>query len=247
MWATIEKFQLFFLRVHMTESATGVSTLGSFEKKLASYVIAGGAALMATATPLEAAIITIVPGVTPGAPATAPTLTVATGEGQSQLFLDIDLDGVDDVYFELRSEQGSAEGTPTLRDSVFVFGQAGNLITGFNFDATRFASPTDALAMNPTLAKAKLLSRYTTFGEGDPVVSFTGNWLNGESGILGVEFMRSGTPTRGFIDATVVLGSATVTLNQWGYQTNDVPEPSTMAMFALGAAGIAALRRRRVQ
>lgn len=232
----------------MTDSATGVSTTGSFEKKLASYVIAGGAALMATAAPVEAAIITIVPGVTPGAPSSAPTATVATGAGLSQLFLDIDLDGVDDFFFDVRSDQGSAEGTPTQTDSVFVFGQLGNLITGSFLDATRFSNPTDALVLNPTLAKAKLLSRYTTFGEGEPGVSLTGNWVSGESGILGVEFMRNGTtPTRGFIDVTVVLGSATLTVNQWGYETNDVPEPSTMAMFALGAAGIAALRRRRVQ
>jgi hypothetical protein len=215
------------------------------EKKLAAYALAGGAALL-SATPAQAALIVITPD-------TPIAISVATDEQPQQYLLDMDSDGVDDFGFFVLSLIDPDPDYPGQFDSVLVSGLDYNYIAGTTDGcncypiATRFTTIPGALASNPTLYKAKLLSRYTY----DGVPELYGNWENSlaSRGLIGVNFLLGNSvPVQGFIDVSVEFGSASLTIHQWGWDTDaPVPEPSTMAMFALGAVGIAALRRRRNQ
>jgi len=234
--------------MNLTVSRRSDKTGGSMEGKLAAYALAGGAALLST-TAGQAAVITITPG-------TPISISVATGGGSQQYLLDMDSDGVEDFRFGVFSflDNGSSDFQYASQYDViavkglnnsYIAGAGGPLIYPL---ATRFTTIQDALASNPTLYKAKLLARYTY----DGVPDLYGNWENSlaSRGLIGVNFLLGNSvPVQGFIDVSVELGSASLTIHQWGWETTDaaVPEPSTMAMFALGAAGIAALRRRRNQ
>ncbi len=231
---------------------TTIATTGrpvSFDAKLAGYALAGSALLFAAATPSQAALIIVNPD-------PKPTVFVPSGDGGQFLELDMDGDGIIDIAFIAVSSFNSETGETV--DAVFAGAPEFNFITGTYSScncyayATNFLTPGAALGSTPSLTKAKLLVRYTSIDPDtyQPVFDFYGEWPNGInlSGIMGVSFLLGGvTPTNGFIDISVELASASVTINQWGYNTSDVPEPSTMAMFALGAAGIAALRRRKAQ
>jgi hypothetical protein len=65
--------------------------------------------------------------------------------------------------------------------------------------------------------------------------SFTDNSING--GVL--------TPGILYVTASSGNGHATVTLDQFTYNTIPVPEPSSLALLALGAGGVLAFRQRR--
>lgn len=235
----------------MNQSMSGEpgTASGSLEKKLAAYALAGGAALLATSAPAQAAVIVV----TPSSPI---TISVETGGGEDYHLLDMDSDGVFDfilgVYSAVYGEgsytgQYDAIGIVSAGYSSWIAGIAsGNCECGFYNEATRFTNISEALASNPTLFKAKLLARYTYDGESE----FFGQWPNSlaSNGLIGVNFLLGNTtPVQGFIDVSVEIGSASATIHQWGWQSTDVPEPSTMAMLALGAAGMAAIRRRRKQ
>ncbi|MCC6537394.1 MAG: PEP-CTERM sorting domain-containing protein [Bryobacterales bacterium] len=214
---------------------------GSLDKKLASYALAGGAALLAGGQAAEAAVVVT----TPQSPLVA---SIGTGEGSSALDIDIDGDSLVDFRFGVVSYISEGESYYQF-DSAFVTGAGeGSYITGTDGLAALFGDSASALASNPTLNKAKLLSRYNDFTVNDAAFDtmYAGNFANGVPGTLGVRFMLGGvTPVKGFINARVDLGSVTVTVDQFGYDTGDVPEPGTVSLLALGAAGIAALRRRR--
>jgi PEP-CTERM motif len=225
----------------------GSNGAGSFDKKLAAYALAGGAALFSAGT-ADAALVIVDPVVNP---------TVSVAEGVDGFSIDMDDDGVEDFVFAAAAAQLEEPGD--LFGFVFAGGYGPDrLIGGFyeEYDsyplpvATNFPNVAAALAANPTLTKAKLLARYRYAGEG--IDQTFGEWPNSldASGLLGVSFLLNDvTPTAGFIDVSVEIASATVTVNRWGYDVQDavIPEPSTMALFALGAAGVAALRRRKVQ
>lgn len=214
--------------------------LNSLEKKLASYALAGGVAMLAGGQSAEAAVVVTIPE-------TPLVASVGTGEGSQSVDIDLDGDSLVDFRFTATSYFSEGEVVQTS-DGVFVDGLNGGLIAGSEGLAALFPDSASALASNPTLTKAKLLSRYN-----DGYIAFdtfyNGNWQNGVTGTLGVKFMLGGvTPTMGFINARVDFGSATVTIDQFGYDTgspSEVPEPGTVSLLALGAAGVAALRRRQ--
>ncbi|MCC6537393.1 MAG: PEP-CTERM sorting domain-containing protein [Bryobacterales bacterium] len=208
-------------------------SLSSFDSKLAAYALTGGA-MIAGAPAAQATLVTVTPG-------TAPTVYVATGGGSQSYNLDMDSDGATDFIFTAESSMYGLE----QRDIVRMNGSYGLLVgSSGQYTVVPFTTVEDALAASPTLAKSKLLARYTYDG-GDP--TFTGDWQNGQRAFIGVVFgLNTGAPKRGFIDVTVQLGSAQFTINQWGYD-QPVPEPSTVALLALGAAGVAALRRKRAE
>lgn len=86
-----------------------------------------------------------------------------------------------------------------------------------------------------------------------------GNWqddLNARGQYLGVRFLIGGQVHYGWIEAATAVDEVNYTISVrvtgYGYETDadtpvtaGVPEPSSLALFALGATGIAALARRR--
>ena len=93
--------------------------------------------------------------------------------------------------------------------------------------------------------------------------SFTGQFLNGQSGFAGIEFKEGGNTHYGWIRLHATIGpdnAVTETAVDWAYNTVagqeilagqgvPTPEPGTtsMALLAAGAAGLLALRKRRKQ
>jgi hypothetical protein len=81
-----------------------------------------------------------------------------------------------------------------------------------------------------------------------------GNWTPGTREYLGLRFNDGGTPLYGWADVEMNAYDS-VTLFAYAYQDDGlaihvpdigtIPEPSTLALLALGAAGLAALRRRQ--
>jgi len=78
-----------------------------------------------------------------------------------------------------------------------------------------------------------------------------GTWTAGQEAYIGLKFDNGGTPNFGWADITTV-SPADITLHSFAYDNTGadiaagiVPEPSQIALFALGAAGLVAYRRRK--
>ena len=82
-----------------------------------------------------------------------------------------------------------------------------------------------------------------------------GNWFLGDSGFLGYQFLLAGDTHYGWAQIFIHPHGA-VTLERYAYETvantpittpplSPTPEPSSIALMLLGAAGLAAYRRKR--
>ena len=92
-------------------------------------------------------------------------------------------------------------------------------------------------------AKVQMSFYYGLYGYG---------WGAGQTGHVGLRFDDPESDGVFFGWANMTVNSATsITLNSYGYETEGlpshtpIPEPSTLALLAVGAAGVAALRQRR--
>jgi PEP-CTERM motif len=89
--------------------------------------------------------------------------------------------------------------------------------------------------------------------------SSSGAWLNFSSpAYLGVQFYASSQPYLAWVELQLDQNAPSATLLGWAYNDQPfesinagdtglatIPEPSSLTLFALGAAGVLALRRRR--
>ncbi|MFN7919531.1 MAG: PEP-CTERM sorting domain-containing protein [Bryobacteraceae bacterium] len=220
-----------------TMNFTAKDPRSGFEKKLAAYALAGGA-LLAMPNAASAAIITV----TPGSPI---AIGVATGEGSTQY--DLDMDGDNTTDFTMRAGSTLGEGLGYY-NFVDVLAGAGNsmVMTGkksyFARGYTTGTLPAQGAFFNST---GTLLSGY----DGGNGITTSGDWPNSlrQSRFLAVQFLHNGNLTGGWIEIAVHLGSADAQINSWAYDDPNAatPEPSSMALFAAGAAGVAAFRRRK--
>jgi hypothetical protein len=208
------------------------------ESKLARYALAGSAVLAAPAA-ANASII-----YNTGSPTGLPA-TIQTGSTTS---IDISLDGtITDFTLAVNTTpQASVSGPVT---TLFLANGDGP----------------EALASGTLID----VSTATTLGGGNlfSIVGFdkSGNWQSTGAPVqayLGVAFDISGSTHYGWaqliVDAVIFPGSgASISLIDYAYEdqagvgieagttADAVPEPSTLGLFALGAAGVIALRRKR--
>jgi len=248
-----------------------VSKSRSFEKKLAAYALAGGAAL-AVATPAQATTVGCVPG-----------FSASSGDAVNGCALDLDGDAVADFTLEAFLDGnwlGSGEAVHGVRvlsdnpNNTFVGVNLGNLydlkgpgdggVRGdIPYPSINFAIPLKpSMTIPDAIAEApynvwKQTPGYLKVAPAGYANEAKGAWnpnvLDGPPH-LGFLFDVSGNPHFGWahVGVQTLDDSSSFTLYNWGWDQGadsvhipQVPEPSTLTMFALGAAGLLALKRRR--
>lgn len=108
-----------------------------------------------------------------------------------------------------------------------------------------------------SLANTTSTSGYLMKSHSGPTYNYPwGGVVNGSSRFLGVRFDIAGQQHLGWAEISLQKDTPAATVLSYGYETeigqsivagatSSVPEPSSLALFAAGAAGLLALRRRR--
>lgn len=199
-----------------------------FEKRLAHYALAGTAVL---GLPL-ASQASIIAGVTQ-------TGTASTDSGSPTLNVSFDNAAVTD--FTITAGFTGASSYPYIS----VSGPATTFFVGsdsgvFNYYPTAFATQ-PLVTGSPLGGNNGLLLKLKG-------LSSKGNFPNNSSAFLGVVFQIGSQNYLGWADIQVAeeISDPTATLLSTGYYSTPLasPEPSSIALFALGATGLAVLRRR---
>jgi hypothetical protein len=212
------------------------------DKKLLLYSAAVGAACVASGS-AEAAIQYFS---TPGG---------WTGTGTNEALLSFDLAG--DVVIDPTSAPSNSfemanftSHGATRVGNFMVVGGISASVAGQNFKAFPGAA-SNIMNSDVPVQSAALLGANSVWATGS---SQFGAWAPGTRAYLGLKFDDSGTPLYGWADVQMNAYDS-ITLFGYAYQDDGapihvpdigtIPEPSTLALLALGAAGVAALRRRR--
>lgn len=197
------------------------------DKKLAAYTLAGAAVLAAPAA--KADTITYVPNV---------DVTVSQSSvPNTYTFLDITLSADNNNGNEVYAS--GASGAMVLDSYYFT---AADLAFGNIIDP----------AASGWATGGKLTTYYADNSTG-------GDWPNnGGTGYLAFYFVGTDGPQAGWAEISTTANASTSSFELLSYayendantpitagETSTTPEPSTMALVALGAAGLVALRRRR--
>lgn len=202
-----------------------------WERKLAAYVVSGAAVLAAQEA--EAAIIY------------SGVQDIHIGLGTT---VDLDLDGNGSVDYVFR---GVDEFFYTYLE---VTGQGGNQTATDTGLVIPFAAGDEMTAPKWNSAESWLVDR--TFDRTSTL------WEEGETAFMGVRFGIDGAWHYGWVRLTVNPASFTGVIHDWAYEDvpertilagampSDeedvtVPEPSSLALLAMGAAGLGAFRARR--
>jgi len=173
------------------------------------------------------------------------------------------------LYFDLQS--GNVGGAGLLSSFELVTQQNGTALRallfakGTQFNASSVNGNAFAITVGSSIAKlapgesvvGPEFNFGTLFGtlasNAQPPATPFGQWNDTpDGGDVGLSIVRGGDSYYGWADI-VVNSDYTITLNAFGYDDTPgeseiagaVPEPSSIELLALGAAGIAAYRRRR--
>jgi hypothetical protein len=175
-------------------------------------------------------------------------IVLGLGPGDNTTWFDLNSDGVEDIGF--RNYQAtmslvlspSATATATTEASFHWYGplDAGTLV-GAALD-----SPLSWMREEDTLVSYMIVD--------DGEVLGIGPWINVTEGLLGVSFDTDGQTHYGWLRMSDV-SSTTFMLHDWAFETQPglginagvVPEPSTMALFAIGLGALGWSRWRRMK
>jgi hypothetical protein len=196
------------------------------DSKLARYALAGSA-LLGVPIAAQADII-----YTPGPVTVGPNQTVA-----------FNLNPLSDATTDFSISAGNAGIPSFLSISGAVNTRFTTGLTPLNFGDTITLAGT-------TNTGGNLMKSHT-----GPTYDYPwGGVANGSSRFLGVRFDIAGQAHLGWAEISLQKDTPSATVLGYAYETavgqsitagNTVPEPSSLALFAAGAAGILALRRRR--
>lgn len=162
-----------------------------------------------------------------------------------RLFLDLDSDGLSDVALQ----NAIFGGTPYQGMSVFGNGR----VDGFNAGAYNFAYISN-LTAGASIDSTTVGPQYfgsMAYGSNNPNAEFN----DAPDAYIGLSFGTNPNLRYGWIRVGIDNANASFVVKDWAYQSEvgvgitagAVPEPGTLGMLAAGAAGIAALRRRRAK
>ena len=197
------------------------------DHKLAAYAMAGGVASLALPVTANASVIYFA----------GPALSI-TGVGSSTQ-LDLNGDSLNDFTFSIGQSGALTSMTVTPLGTSHVADSGGY--------AALYA-PGDLIDASASfVGTPRDLATYKA-GPG-----YAGNWPNdGTPGYLGLSFDLSGETYYGWAQVGTNFSSTTLSVYDWAYNDTPatgldagVPEPSTLGLFCLGAAGVLALRRRK--
>jgi hypothetical protein len=210
------------------------------EKRLVLYGVAAGAALAAGVSPAEANLITL--------DLTGLSSSTRTTPFNGELFFNVDA-----------ASAAAAVGSAGLPGADFVLNNSNNKlfnsagVSGLGGNAVAFAGIVSAARFNGSNSIGPRNAFRSTGKIDGPVF---GNFSPGDTGYLGLRFTITGSDTHyGWANITVNSGD-TVTLNLLSYEsladtsihvpTSAVPDNgSSLALLAIGAAGLLAFRSRQ--
>ncbi len=197
------------------------------EQKLAAYAMAGGVAAL-------------------GLPAAAHASTIYNGSASfsitgagSSASLDINGDSTNDFTFSISVGNG--------RTFMSVLPLGINAVAG-SAGLVAMYTPGDLIdATAPFVTGSNDLASFKS--------GYIGNWASdGTPGYMGLSFDLSGSTYYGWARAGTDFSTTTLTVYDWAYNDQagagleaGIPEPTTLGLFCLGAAGVLALRRRKRQ
>lgn len=226
-------------RTHKKSSA-------QFEKKLASYALAGAAALA-------------VPGVAKADIINVSNIDQFFSQSSTPNSYDFNLSGASSDDITITAEPNTIPYSSDASNDVDALVNAG---AGLVYDGPT----TDPFSNVAALSFGSLIGTGDNFGSGGKLVAYDtvnsdvdGDWsATGASNYLGFYFTGPDGIQYGWADISTTATATTSSFEILSYayetnpgmsisagQTSELPEPSSLVMLALGGAGLIALRRRK--